>query len=345
MRTPRGVALRWLPPLAAAAVVAGVVAVPAAFASSPRATVAPKSLEAVDTDLLLEQDVSHSGTIRATADLGLPDLPTASLGGLGTVTTLLTGTHTLRYWQSGASRQRLAVLDTLAETDLVRVGSALGSYDSHQNAATRLTVPRVTAEGSTSSAGQGFSQILTGLVTPGTNTDVRFGLPASIAGRNAYTLDLIPRQSGTLVDHVDVAIDADRGTILRIRIYAKGYASPAFEATYTAIAFRTPPASLFDLIARLPAAPAKLPATVTVPTAQPSRAPELTTTGSGWATIVHLPLGRLGGSLGSSLDRLTEPVAQGRLLQTRLLSALITPNDGVWIGAVPSNALIAAARG
>jgi hypothetical protein len=91
----------------------------------------------------------------------------------------------------------------------------------------------------------------------------------------------------------------------------------------------------------LPAPAAQLPATVTAPAATPG----LTTTGTGWATIVHMPLGQVGGSLGESLDRLTEPVAEGRLLQTRLLSALITPGDGVWIGAVPPSALMAAARG
>jgi hypothetical protein len=343
VRIPRGVALRWLPPVVATAVVSAAVTLPAAFSSPPPPVLAAKSVDAVVADLLLEQDKSVSGTTRATADLGLPDLPVASLGGLGVVVTLLTGTHTLQYWQAGAQSQRLAILDTLAETDLVRVGSSFGTYDSREDAATRLSIPRVNGG---SAAGQSFSQLLTGLVAPGDNTDVRPGPAVRIAGRSAYSLDLVPRQAGTLVDHVEIAVDADRGTALRIRVYAKGYRGPAFEATYTSISFTTPPARLFDLISRLPTA---------APTAAPAAArpaalirPEdrgIETAGSGWATIVRLPLGQLGTSLARSLDRLTEAVPAGRLLRTHLITALLTPDGSLWVGAVPAAALIKAAGG
>jgi hypothetical protein len=343
VRTSRGIVLRWLPPVVAAAAVAAVVTVPAALNAAPKdVVVAPKSLEAVDADLLLEQDASHSGTIRATANLGLPDLPASSLGGLGTVTALLTGTHTLRYWQLGASRQRLAILDTLAETDLLRIGSAFGTYDSHQNTASRLTAPRVNGK---STGTQRISQILTSLVTPGDTTAVHLGEPVSIAGRTAYALDLVPRQAGTLVDHVEIAVDTDRGTALRIRVYAKGVTAPAFEMTYTAISYRPPSASLFDLLSTLPpiGASARPAALVTPAPANPGTG--ITTTGTGWATIVRVPLGQLGGTLGRSLNRLTDPVPEGRILRTRLLTALLTPAGVLWVGAVPADALVAAARG
>lgn len=349
MSFPRGMA-RWAPPAAAMSAVVALIALPPAVRSAgPAPTLPGRPVEAVVADVLLDQDRSVSGTIRERANLGLPDLPTSSLGTVGTVTGLLTGTHTLHYWQSGKSRQRLAILDTLAETDLVRVASTLGVYESNQNAARRVTVPKINGA---SSGGAGLSARLTALIAPGPDTVVIFGSPARIAGRDAYTLELHPRQAGTLVDHVEIAADAGTGTALRIRVYAKGYSSPALEASYTSITFHRPADSLFGLINRLPAAAggaAAGPAAATAVRAAAATPPGLTrsggitTVGAGWATIVRVPLGPLASQLSSSLGRLSEPAAGGRLIRTRLLTAFLAPDGSLWVGAVPADALLAAA--
>lgn len=343
MRFPPGAAGRWLVPVLVCSAVAGGVTLPPLLRSKPAPAVTPKSLEAVDADLLLRQDVSHSGTLVTTANLGLPDLPTRSLGGLSSIATLLTGTHTLRLWQSGADRQRLAILDTLAETDIVRTGAVLATYDSRQDAAGRLAVPgALRTRGGTSNS----SAPLTPLLTPGAATDVRFGDPVRVAGRSAYSLVLTPRQSGTLVDHLTVAVDAEHGTVLRVRCYAKGYGAPAFEVAYRGIDFHTPPSRLFDLVPHQ-AVGTTAPPTVaarTLPTRANGNSAGIGTTGTGWATIFRIPLGQTASALTGSLDRLTVPVPEGRLLQTHLFSALLTPAGTLWIGAVPAAAVEKAAR-
>ena len=70
-----------------------------------------------------------SGTVTETAHWGLPSLPggtdSASLDWQG----LLTGSHTLRVAAAGPDRQRVAVLGSLSESDVVHNGN--GRLDLH----------------------------------------------------------------------------------------------------------------------------------------------------------------------------------------------------------------------
>jgi len=72
---------------------------------------------------------------------------------------------------------------------------------------------------------------------------------------------------------------------------------------------------------------------VTSATPGPKKSPM--TLGSGWTTVVVLPAGSASDSRGSALlDRLSTPVPGGRLVTSALMSALITNDGRVFVGAV-----------
>ena len=81
------------------------------------------------------------GTITQTSDLGLPDLQ--GLGGSSSdtsLTSLISGTHTLKVWLSGQDKSRLAVLGKFGESDVIRNGKDVWTWSSDGNTATHRTL-------------------------------------------------------------------------------------------------------------------------------------------------------------------------------------------------------------
>ena len=56
-------------------------------------------------------------------------------------TSLVSGTHTLRVWYAGDDQQRLALLGTLGESDMVRNGTDVWTWSSEDNTATHYQLP------------------------------------------------------------------------------------------------------------------------------------------------------------------------------------------------------------
>lgn len=61
-----------------------------------------------------------TGTVMETASLGLPSLPTA--GDPASLSSLLTGSHTIRVWYSDPDHYRIAVPQSMSESDVIRNG-------------------------------------------------------------------------------------------------------------------------------------------------------------------------------------------------------------------------------
>ena len=83
---------------------------------------------------------SLSGTVVQTSDLGLPELP--GLGGPGgpastssSLTSLISGTHTWRVWLDGPTRQRLALIGSNGESDVIHDGSDVWMWSSADKSA------------------------------------------------------------------------------------------------------------------------------------------------------------------------------------------------------------------
>ncbi|KZX20027.1 LolA family protein [Rathayibacter tanaceti] len=184
-------------------------------------------------------------------------------------------------------------------------------------------------------------------------TSVAVGSDVRVAGRDAYELVLTPRDSTTLVGSATVSVDGETGLPLGVAVTARGATAPAFSIAYTSIDLSTPDASLFSFTPPAGAEVIEQGAPEQGTTDAPTPAPDapvdtnredVTTTGTGWGTIVELPAGDPG-ALGP-LEAVTTPTEGGRVLSSALVTVLLTDDGRVLAGSVPVEALrdAAAAR-
>lgn len=245
--------VRALVPLAVVAVIAGG----AAFA--PSLASASPSLPAVSAQQLLAKVASSkvdafSGTVNLTTNLGLPQLP--DLGGTANPFSLLSGSHTLQVAADGPEQQRVALLDQLSEYDFVHNGAKFWTYDSEKNSvqygtATGDAKSKAEQEkkygqkaGEVPTTPQAAAQQLLAAISP--STGVAVGSPRTVAGRSAYLLVLTPKQQGSLIGQVEIAVDAATGTPLGVTLYPTGSATPFFDLSFTSVSLSAPSASRFD---------------------------------------------------------------------------------------------------
>ena len=250
--TTRHPTLRWAVPGAVIAVVLAVGGLTAATATAT-ATLPERSAAQLLVDVQTASVTALSGTVVQTADLGLPELP-ISMGGRGSAdfTSLVSGTHTLRMWYDGDQKQRLALLGTMDESDVVRNGSDVWMWSSADNTATHYQLPArpdgaaKLPEKATSSAlamtPQQAADAALAAIEP--TTSVTTDGAAKVAGLDAYELVLSPKAAPdapkSLIGQVRIAIDAEKHIPLRVRVYAAGAPEPAFEVGFSEISFETP---------------------------------------------------------------------------------------------------------
>lgn len=360
---------RWVPFAAVP-----VIAVAAAIAV-PLVTNAAQDLPQKTPQELLEfvadSDVdAFSGEFTQTSNLGLPDLSSLGTGSTGdfegdgmisALIELATTSHDARVYVDTEKGARLQVLDQLGERDVIATADdGTWVYDSDAKSALHLTA----AEGS----GDDTTTPPSDVPTPSSvaeklldslddTTTVAVGSNATVAGRDAYQLVLTPRADDSLVGDVTVSVDGETGVPLGIAVTADGGSSPAFSVEYTSLDFSTPDADLFSFTPPSGAdvtektIPTDHPVDGTTPdgtepdgtTPDESTAPEVSTTGEGWSTIVELAAGDASGSL-EGLDAITTPVDGGRVLSSSLVNVLLTDDGRVLAGAVSVEALEAAAR-
>jgi hypothetical protein len=310
-----------------------------------------------------------TGTVVETASFGLPSLPGTS--DPTSIASLLTGSHTVRVWYSSPRHFRLAVPEPLSETDLIADGNTAWLWQSTANSVTEYLLPArqtapVTSPASAPLTPQQAAQQVLAKVGPTTTVSVDSNV--TVAGQPAYELVLAPKDSRSLVGQVQIAIDGHNGVPLRLQVYARGASSPAFQVGYTSIQFVTPaPADL----SFSPPPGAKV-TRVNLGSEKPSGQPsDVSVIGSGWLSVLDLPSAGLtapsgsGPSSGSggpvspsdtggdsaavlnallqSATRVSGAWGSGRLLQTSLVSVLITDSGKVFVGAVQPSVLYAAA--
>lgn len=254
---------RWAVPVGAVAAVAAVTAgVSAAPQLAAAVTGAPTPKSQVLAALATARPQPMSGTVVESADLGIPALPGS--GSSTSLTSLLSGSHTLRVWYASDQRERVAVLGDLAETDVVRDGADAWIWSSSAKTAQHLLLPTATtgaAAGARTAGPHSYTDAshdagtLTKATTPqqaaqqvlamlGKTTTVTMGT-ADVAGRTAYELRLVPKDARSLVARVTLAVDAQTSAPLRVQVFARGTAAPAFSTAYTAVTLGAPDASVF----------------------------------------------------------------------------------------------------
>ena len=353
---------RWAIPAGALVITGGVLAgslITAAQAAPglPARTAAQLLAEVADST-----PPPLTGTVVETASFGLPSLP--ATGNPTSLSSLLTGSHTIRVWYASPGHFRLAVPQSLSESDVIRDGRTAWLWQSTLNKVTKFTLPAKSAAKAVVpqqplTPQQAAQQVLAAV---GPTTTVRVDSNVTVAGQAAYALVLAPKDARSLIGQVQIDVDGSNGVPLRLQVFARGASSPAFQVGYTDIAFVKPAAA--DLSFSPP--PGAMVTQVNLsdhPAAAKDHArPDVTTTGSGWLTVLELPSSELtsGAGPGSghspgddeavlrTLLAAATPVhgawGSGRLLRTSLVSVLITDSGNAYVGAVEPSVLYAAAQ-
>jgi outer membrane lipoprotein-sorting protein len=314
-----------------------------------------------------------TGTVVETAAFGLPALP--ATGNTTSLSSLLTGSHTIRVWYSSPGHFRLSVPESLSESDVIRDGSTAWLWQSTLNKVTKFTLPAHAAKQTVPkqplTPQQAAQQVLAAV---GPTTTVSVATNVTVAGQPAYALVLAPKDARSLVGQVQIAIDGRNGVPLRLQVFARGASSPAFQVGYTAIQFVTPAPA--DLSFTPPPGSTVTQVNLTgghETKGQGQQPSGVTAIGSDWLTVLKLPASMLtpgasapgasapgastpaGGSAGDSAAVLRALLASatpvhgawgtGRLLRTSLVSVLITDQGSAYVGAVQPSVLYAAAQG
>jgi outer membrane lipoprotein-sorting protein len=212
-------------------------------------------------------------------------------------------------------------------------------------------------------------------------TRVTTGEVDTVAGRPVYELVLQPADGGSLIGSVRIAVDAAELVPTRVQVLPAGSDAPALEVAFTELSFTTPPDDVFRFepapgvrveehaLADRPGAPwhhARPGGAVPGPggdgaPTDPTLADHVTVVGEGWSSVLVLrvPDGAdgadaadlsgvdaLGGDVGAFLEalpRVEDDGVGGRLLTSRLFSALLTDDGRLLVGAVDGDTLRATA--
>jgi len=305
-------------PAIAVAVIGGVIAatqIPAAQASPVLPVKTPGQLLA-----LVNQDQKVpplTGTVVETTSLGLPQLPQAA--NPNSLSSLLTGSHTVKVYYLNAQHFRLSVQQPMSETDVIRSANTLWLWQSTTNSVTEYTAPATAHKhiaklpaGPVLTPQQAANQILAEV---GKTTLVSVQDNVSVANEPAYQLVLKPKDHRSLVGRVVIAVDAKYGMPLRVQVFAKGDGSPAFQVGYTQLSmnqapaagnlnFTPPPGAKVDKVTMGDKAATK--------TGMAPSASDMTgfgTYGSDWLTVVSLPQKDLLSSFGTGAPGSNAPTA------------------------------------
>jgi outer membrane lipoprotein-sorting protein len=303
-----------------------------------------------------------SGTVVSHLSLGLPDLPTLGDTGAGTsFTSLLTGSHTLQVWYGGPDKQRIALLGATDETDLFHSGRNLWEWSSADKLAVHSVLPAGAkrehqplddpAEAATTLTPDALARSAIAALDP--TTTVAVTDDHVVADRAAYALVLTPRTSATKVGSVHISIDGATKVPLGVQVYARGATSPAIDVAFTSIRFAQPSDRNFTFTpppgARVRESQPE-PATTPAPHQKGAAARTgVQVTGSGWSRVVSVDgaatsLDQLaGGAASKALTPVSGTWGTGRLLDSALMSVLITSDGRVIAGAVQPAQLYPAA--
>ncbi len=349
---------RWAVPVGAVVVVGGVLAgsmISVAEASPPLPARTPAQLLAAVAGTTSVPPLT--GTVVETASLGLPALP--GTGNPASLSSLLTGSHTIRVWYADPSHYRVSVPQTGSESDIIRNGANAWLWESNSNTvthsamsphqATKPSAPPMTPQ---QAAGKILAKV-------GPTTAVSVDSNVTVAGEAAYQLVLKPKTSSSLIGKVRIAIDGQRGVPLRVQVFAKGARSPAIQVGFTSVSFVKPAGANF---AFRPPAGAKVEQQA-IGTQQKSgpAASDSFTIGHDWLSVADLPSGMISPAKGASdsgsasigsgdtsavigaLLRSATPVSgswgSGKLLRTSVMSILILDNGRMLAGPVTPNVL------
>ncbi|WP_411079974.1 LolA family protein [Streptomyces sp. cmx-18-6] len=398
-------ATRYIVPVAVAGVAAATIGLVPALANSGDPDLPKISAQELIEKIAASDEQQLSGTFKISTDLGLPldglagsFLPDGGKGGDGGATApqdklmeLTSGTHTLRVAADGPDKQRLSIVGGASEYSVVHNKGEVWAYDSESDEVYHAKAPEASGETEGRDAPRkgpkptedlpaspkAFAE--QALAAVGDTTSVTVDGTAQVAGRDAYQLVIKPKQSGSTVGSVRIAVDAENGVPLKFTLAAASGGKAVVDAGFTKVDFSQPAASTFDFT---PPKGAKVTEADELETGKdehgaPQKAlPEqfsgqlpglegltgsegVNVIGEGWTSVAAieipggkgLPTGDSGdvpagaqGFLDALGDKVSGKFGSGTVFKTRLVNALVTDDGKVYVGAVTKDTLVRTAN-
>ncbi|MEU6948046.1 sigma-E factor regulatory protein RseB domain-containing protein [Streptomyces sp. NPDC046316] len=392
-------ASRYVVPFAVAGVAAATIGLVPALAASGDPDLPEITAQQLIEKIAASDTQTLSGTFKVTTDLGLPSVAGladsfaggSSSGGSSSVdpqerlTQLVSGSHTLRVAADGPEKQKLTIVDGSDEYSLIHNGDDVWAYDSKSN-----EVFHEKGDASDRPAGEkevpGTPKELADevLKAAGDTTSFTVGGTAKVAGRDAYQLVIKPKQSGSTVESIKIAVDAKTGTPLKFTLASVEGGKPVLDAGFTKVDFAKPAASTFDFQAPKGAkvtegsegpdgaahgtSPEDLEKELEkefggldglfggmAPGAGGAGAEGMNVIGEGWTSIAKIDTGapapktgeapkEVQGFLDALGDKVSGKFGSGTVFKTKLVNALMTDDGKVYVGAVTKQALVDAAN-
>lgn len=400
-------AARYIVPVAVAGVAAATIGLVPALASSGDPDLPKISAQELIEKIAASDTEQLSGTVKISTDLGIPSLgglaESFAPGGAGgdggkggssadpqeRMTELASGTHTLRIAADGPDKQRLSILDNASEYSLIHNGDQVWAYDSKSDQAYHATEKQAGKDAGRDAGKKSGHPVPEGVPTTpkalaeqvleaaGPTTSVTVDGTAQVAGRDAYKLVVKPKQSGSTIGSVTVAVDAESGVPLKFTLLPAAGGKAVVDAGFTEVDFAKPDASLFtftppkgtevteadDVKAQhtadkglgdlIPGADA-----AQLGAGEPG-AKNAKVIGEGWSAIAEITTpgatglpSKASGDVPAEAqqfldalgDKVTGKFGSGTVFKTRLVNALLTDDGKVYVGAVTKDALVKAAN-
>lgn len=267
---------KWMPSVTVAGVIAaGAIALPmqASAVDLPERSVA---------DLLAAMDDSvagFSGSVTKTSNLGLPELEMSQMmseemiadmeermpegfedfvpqlveqNPLTDAISFVAGSDTIRVYASEEGF-RAQILDPMSQRDIIVNNDGMYSYNAKTN--TVLTrsidgeVDKPTLDELNSEVELDLTnpdELASALLAEADGTAaITVGADHRVAGQDAYRLVVTPESSVSLVERIDISIDANTGLGLGVQVYSTQQSDVAFSVAFDTISYDTPEASIF----------------------------------------------------------------------------------------------------
>ncbi|WP_093799606.1 DUF2092 domain-containing protein [Streptomyces sp. Wb2n-11] len=391
-------AARYLVPVAVAGVAAATIGLVPALADSGDPDLPKITAQQLVEKMAASDTQQFSGNVKISTDLGIP-----SLGGIADslaprggdegssadpqarLMELASGTHTLRVAADGPDKQRVSVMGDAAEYSLIHNGGEVWAYDSASNEAFHTKAP-AEAKDSAKDSGKDSGRpekLPEGVPTTpkelaeevlkaaDDTTSVTVDGTTQVAGRDAYQLLVEPKQSGSTVGSVRVAVDAQNGVPLKFTLTPSSGGKAAIDVGFTKVDFGKPSADTFTFT---PPKGAKVTEGDDEPKAREKdfgkdfKGEEglkdfegLNVIGKGWTSVAEIssPGGEAGAGseapeagdvppqaqqfMDALGDKVSGEFGSGTVFETRLVNALMTDDGKVYVGAVTKDALVRAA--
>ncbi|MFD6244084.1 LolA family protein [Streptomyces roseolus] len=394
-------ASRYVVPVAVAGIAAATIGLVPALAASGDPDLPEITAQQLVEKIAASDTQTLSGTFKISTDLGLPAFD-GLLGGLaegmasgageasgeGTadpsaqLTKLVSGTHTLKIAADGPERQKLTLLDGKEQYSLIHDGDDVWAYDSrsntvlHEKGAAEEDGGRAPEKELPASPKELADEVLK---AAGDTTSITVGGTANVAGRDAYRLVVEPKQQGSTVDSITIAVDAATGTPLKFTLDSTSGGKPVVDAGFTKVDFGKPAASEFDFTVPKGAKVTEgdqLEKEFGEGRGDHGKAPEdlekalgdfglgglggadangPEVIGEGWTAIAAFDSGapapkteeapkEVQGFLDSLGDKVSGKFGSGTVFKTKIVNALMTDDGKVYVGAVTPQALVDAAN-